>query len=508
MQPVLQVKNIAKEFPGVKALEDISIDFYPGECHALVGENGAGKSTLIKIIASIYKPTRGEVILDGKVCNFKTPKDALDAGIAVIQQETSIAPHLTVAENIYLGCEPKQKNGLLDRKKMEADAQAVLDEMGLEIDAHTLCSTLTAAQLQMVEIAKVISKHAKVVVLDEPTSSLSEKEIDSLFEQVRKMKAANTTMIYVTHRMAELSIICERCSIFRDGLKVAEYKINEVDEQTIVNSMVGRELGAFVKPDHTAKQEVLRVEKLCQKGKFENVSFHANAGEIVAFSGLVGAGRTEVMEAIFGATKLTSGKVYLNGEEVHIKNPADAIRRGIGLATEDRRRTGLLLTKTIEENIALPNLPFHAKNGFVNVPWEKETSEEYMGKLKIKAPNILTLCGNLSGGNQQKVILSKWLAAGVKLLILDEPTKGIDVNARAEFYALMDQFVEEGGSIIMVSSDMPEIIKVADRAYVMSEGRLTGELTRLEITELNLISLANPVSDGSDKKTKKKAGKK
>lgn len=322
------------------------------------------------------------------------------------------------------------------------------------------------------------------------------------------MKAANTTMIYVTHRMAELSIICERCSIFRDGLKVAEYKINEVDEQTIVNSMVGRELGAFVKPDHTAKQEVLRVENLCQKGKFENVSFHANAGEIVAFSGLVGAGRTEVMEAIFGATKLTSGKVYLNGEEVHIKNPADAIRRGIGLATEDRRRTGLLLTKTIEENIALPNLPFHAKNGFVNVPWEKETSEEYMGKLKIKAPNILTLCGNLSGGNQQKVILSKWLAAGVKLLILDEPTKGIDVNARAEFYALMDQFVEEGGSIIMVSSDMPEIIKVADRAYVMSEGRLTGELTRLEITELNLISLANPVSDGSDKKPKKKAGKK
>ena len=354
----------------------------------------------------------------------------------------------------------------------------------------------------MVEIAKVISKHAKVVVLDEPTSSLSEKEIDSLFEQVRKMKAAKTTMIYVTHRMAELSIICERCSIFRDGLKVAEYMIKDVDEQTIVNSMVGRELGAFVKPEHTAKEEVLRVENLCQKGKFENVSFHANAGEIVAFSGLVGAGRTEVMEAIFGATKLTSGKVFLNGEEVHIKSPWDAISRGIGLATEDRRRTGLLLKKDIEENIALPNLPFHAKNGFVNVPWEKKVSEEYMDKLKIKAPNIQALCRNLSGGNQQKVILSKWLAAGVKLLILDEPTKGIDVNARAEFYALMDQFVEDGGAIIMVSSDMPEIIKVADRTYVMSEGRLTGELNRAEITELNLISLANPVSDGSDQKKK------
>jgi ABC-type sugar transport system, ATPase component len=497
MKPFLQVKNIAKEFPGVKALEDISIDFYPGECHALVGENGAGKSTLIKMIASIYKPTRGEVLLDGEVCNFKSPKDALDAGIAVIEQETAIAPHLTVAENIYLGCEPKKSNGMLDRKKMESDAEEVLREMGLEIDAHTLCATLTAAQLQMIEIAKVISKHAKVVVLDEPTSSLSEKEIESLFEQVRKMKAANTTMIYVTHRMAELPIICEKCSILRDGFKVAEYKVNEVSEQTIVNSMVGRELGAYVKPDHTAKEEILRVEDLCQLGVFENISFHANAGEIVAFSGLVGSGRTEVMEAIFGATKITSGKVFLYGQEVHIKNPEDAIRRKVGLATEDRRRTGLLLRKSIEENIALPNLPFHAKNGFVNVPWEKEISDEYMEKLKIKAPNIRTLCGNLSGGNQQKVILSKWLAAGVKLLILDEPTKGIDVNARAEFYSLMNQFVEDGGCIVMVSSDMPEIIKVADRAYVMSEGRQTGELSRQDINELNLISLASPVSEES-----------
>lgn len=496
MKPFLQVKNIAKEFPGVKALEDISIDFYPGECHALVGENGAGKSTLIKIIASIYKPTRGEVLLDGKVCNFKTPKDALDAGIAVIEQETAIAPHLTVAENMYLGCEPKKKNGLLDRKKMESDAQNVLDEMGLEVDAHTLCRTLTAAQLQMVEIAKVIAKHAKVVVLDEPTSSLSEKEIDSLFEQIRKMKMANTTMIYVTHRMAELPIVCERCSIFRDGLKVAEYKVKEVSEQTIVNSMVGRELGAYTKPEHVAKEEVLRVENLSQKGVFENINFHANAGEIVAFSGLVGAGRTEVMEAIFGATKVTSGTIYLYGEEVQIRNPEDAISRKVGLATEDRRRTGLLLAKSIQENIALPNLPFHAKKGFVNVPWEKETSEEYMGKLKIKAPNIQTLCGNLSGGNQQKVILSKWLAAGVRLLILDEPTKGIDVNARVEFYALMNQFVENGGCIVMVSSDMPEIIKVADRVYVMSEGRITGELDRDDISELNLISLASPISEG------------
>ncbi len=499
-EPYLQVKNISKEFPGVKALQDVSIDFYPGECHALVGENGAGKSTLIKIIAAIYRPTSGKVILGGKETHFQSPKDALDAGIAVIEQETAIAPHLTVAENMYLGNEPSKGHGRLDRKKMESDAQQVLDEMGLKIDAHTLCSRLTAAELQMVEIAKVISKHAKVVVLDEPTSSLSEKEIDSLFEQVRKMKASGTTLIYVTHRMAELSIICDRCTILRDGCWVAEYKINEVSEQTIVNSMVGRELGAFVKHDHEAGKEMLRVEHLCQEGVFDDISFHANAGEIVAFSGLVGAGRTEVMEAIFGATKLTSGKIFLEGQEISIKSPHVAIANKIGLATEDRRRTGLLLRKSIEENIALPNLPFHAKNGvFVNVPWEKQTSSEYMKSLDIKAPNIATLCGNLSGGNQQKVILSKWLAAGVKVLILDEPTKGIDVNARAEFYELMNNFVESGGCIVMVSSDMPEVIKIADRVYVMCEGKITGEIQKDEINELNMITLASPLSDNSAK---------
>lgn len=492
MEPVLQVKNITKEFPGVKALSDISINFYPGECHALVGENGAGKSTLIKIIASIYTATQGEVLLDGKPCDFKSPKDALDAGIAVIEQETAIAPDLTVAENMYLGNEPIS-HGMLNRKKMEKDAQDVLDEMGLEINAKTLCDTLTAAQLQMVEIAKVISKHAKVVVLDEPTSSLSEKEIESLFEQVRKMKAANTTMIYVTHRMAELPIICERCTVLRDGTKIAEYMIKDVEESEIVNSMVGRELGVYQKPDHTAKEEMLRVENLCQEGVFSDISFHANAGEIVAFSGLVGAGRTEVMEAIFGAAaKNTSGKIYLYGEEVHIKNPADAISRKFGFVTEDRRRTGLLLAKSIHENIGLPNLRLHANKGFVNVKWEKDTSEDYMKKLKIKAPDISTLTGTLSGGNQQKVIL---LAAGSKILVLDEPTKGIDVNARAEFYALMNDFVEQGGSIVMVSSDMPEIIKVADRVYVMSEGRITGELSRDEINELNMIKLASSITE-------------
>ncbi len=498
MEPALQVKNIYKEFSGVKALTDISIDFYPGECHALVGENGAGKSTLIKIIAAIYTATNGEIYLNGKKCEFKSPRDALDSGIAVIEQETSIAPHLSVAENIFLGCEPKTKSGLLNRKKMEADAQAVLDGMGLKVKAKTLCSTLSAAQLQMVEIAKVISKHAKVVVLDEPTSSLSEAEIDSLFTQIRKMKAANTTMIYVTHRMAELPIICDRVTILRDGHLVETYEVKDVTEKQIVNSMVGRELNDYYdKHKHTPKEEMLRVEHLCKTGVFEDISFHANAGEIVAFSGLVGAGRTETLEAIFGATKLTSGKIFLYGEEVKLPAPKDAIRRKIGFVTEDRRRTGLLLAKSIHENIGLPNLPAHAKNGIVNLQWEKKVSKEYKERLSIKAPSINTPTRNLSGGNQQKVILSRWLAAESKILILDEPTRGIDVNARSEFYALMNEFVENGGSIIMVSSEMPEIIGIADRVYVMREGRISGELSAEEINEVNLISLASSTSDAS-----------
>jgi len=498
MEPVLQVKNISKEFPGVKALTDISLGFYPGECHALVGENGAGKSTLIKIIAAIYTATDGEVCLDGKKCEFKSPKDALNAGIAVIEQETSIAPHLTVAENIYLGCEPKTSYGLLDRKKMEADAQAVLDGMELKIKAKTLCRAMSAAQLQMVEIAKVISKHAKVVVLDEPTSSLSGTEIDSLFTQIRKMKAANTTMIYVTHRMAELPIICDRVTILRDGRLVQTYEVKDVTEGQIVSSMVGRELNDYYdKHQHTPGKEMLRVEHLCKKGVFENISFHASAGEIVAFSGLIGAGRTETLQAIFGATNVTSGKIFLYGEEVQIPMPADAIRKKIGFVTEDRRRTGLLLAKPIHENIGLPNLPAHAKNGLVNLQWEKKVSTEYKDKLRIKAPSINTRTGNLSGGNQQKVILSRWLAAESRVLILDEPTRGIDVNARSEFYTLMNEFVENGGSIIMISSEMPEIIGIADRVYVMREGRISGELSAAEISEMNLISLASATSDAS-----------
>lgn len=497
MEASLQVKNITKTFPGVKALTDISIDFYPGEAHALVGENGAGKSTLIKIIAAVYTATEGNVYLDGKECAFKTPKEALDAGISVIQQELSIAPDLTVAQNIYLGCEP-HKGIRLDYKKMERDAQEVLDEMGLDIDVKAYCRDLTVAEQQMVEIAKVVSKkNTKVVILDEPTSSLSEKEINSLFEQVRRMKKKGVALIYVTHRMKELFEICDRVTIFRDGCKVREMMIKDTDEKEIVANMIGREnlTDYYNRHEHPIGEEVFRIENFTRGKAFKNVNFYLKKGEIVGFYGLVGAGRTEVMEAIFGVTGRDSGKIYLHGNEVNFARPSEAIANGFGFVTEDRRSTGLLLEKPISENIGLPSLVAHANNGLVNVKWEKEVSLEYKDKLSIKTPDISTITATLSGGNQQKVILAKWLAADSKILILDEPTRGIDVNAKSEFYALMYQFVENGGSIIMISSEMPEIIGIADRVYVMREGEIRGELMANELSEKALIGAASITSE-------------
>lgn len=497
MEPILQVKNISKVFPGVKALTDVSADFYPGEVHTLVGENGAGKSTLIKIISGVYVPTEGQVILDGKVMDFHNPGQALHASISVIHQELSIANDLTVAENIFLGVEPRKKNGLLDRKKMNKDAQEVLDFMQVELKATALARDLNAAKQQMVEIAKVISKKSKVVIMDEPTSSLSEHEIDALFKQVRILKEQNVAIIYITHRLKELTLICERVTILRDGCKTNTMMVADTSESEIVANMIGREIGDYYnKHEHKRGREMIRVEELTKKGVFENISFTAYAGEILGFSGLVGSGRTEVMEAIFGATHLEGGKIFLEGQEVKINSPKDAIAHHIGLVTEDRRRTGLMLNAKIKENIALPSLAYHHKKvGFLDDKWEKEASETYVKKLRIKAPNIHTILNTLSGGNQQKVILAKWLIANSNTLILDEPTRGIDVNAKSEFYALMNEFVEAGGCIIMVSSEMPEVLGVSDRIVIMREGHISGILSREEANEQSVIMLASITSD-------------
>ncbi len=492
-KPILVVENINKEFPGVKALTDVSIDFFPGEVHTLVGENGAGKSTLIKIISGVYTPTSGKVIFEDEEIHFHSPRQAIDMGIAVIHQELSIAKDLTVAQNVWLGREIRKKSGFLDMPAMNKKTQEILDFMKVNIKATNIAGELNAAEQQMIEIAKVISQNAKVVVMDEPTSSLSDHEIAALFEQVHILKKKNVAIIYITHRLKELTEICERVTVLRDGCKVDTMMVKDVDEKKIVSSMVGREMNDYYnKKKREKKEEVLRVEGLSKKGVFKDISFSLHAGEILGFAGLVGAGRTEVMESIFGARAIDSGKIFLRGKEIKFSSPKEAIKHKIGLVTEDRRRTGLLLAKNIHENMALPSLPFKAlKFGFTNKKWEKDIAKTYMSKLKVKAPDIYTRLQNLSGGNQQKVILGKWLAAESSILILDEPTRGIDVNARYEFYTLMNEFVENGGAIIMISSEMPEVIGVSDRVMVMREGCISGELSGEELSEQGIMMLAS-----------------
>lgn len=495
MKPTIQAVNISKEFPGVKALTDVSIDFYPGEVHALLGENGAGKSTLIKILSGVYTPTSGKVLLDGEEIVFTSPYDAINRKIAVIHQELSIAPDLTVAENIFLGSEPKKKNGLLDRALMNRKSQEILDNMGIGnyIKATDVARNLTAAQQQMAEIAKVINREARVVILDEPTSSLSEYEIEALFNQIRKMRDNGVTLIYISHRMAEIFTMCDRATVLMDGTFVCTKMVKDTNEKELVASMVGREIGDYYNRQvHTRGREMLRVEGLSRDKEFENVSFTAYAGEILGVYGLIGAGRTETMETVFGAREAREGKVFVKGEEVHFSSPLDAIAKRIGMVTEDRRRTGLMLQKSVKDNAVLPSIPMHKRKfGFANPAWEKEATLDIKKKLMVKTPSIETTIGSLSGGNQQKVILGKWLLADSEILILDEPTRGIDVNAKSEFYALMNEFVANGGAIVMISSEMPEVIGISDRIIVMHEGKVTGELTGDAINEHNIIMLAN-----------------
>ena len=472
----------------------VSIDFYAGEVHVLLGENGAGKSTLIKIISGVYTPSDGAVFLDDQPVTFSSPRESLDAGISVIHQELSIANDLSVAENIYLGKEPKKGASLfLDRQKMESEAQSVLDFMEVDISARTIARELTAAQQQMVEIAKVITNNSKVVIMDEPTSSLSEHEIHALFRQIEILKKNNIVIIYITHRLKEIFQIGGRVTVMRDGCKVDTFLVNDVTERKLVTSMVGREMKDYYnRENHTRGSEMLRVEGLTRSGEFRDVSFTAYAGEILGISGLIGAGRTEVMETIFGARHADSGAIFVRGQETLFKNPMEAISAKIGMVTEDRRRTGLMLNAKVRDNLVLPSLAGnHKKFGLLDFKWEELISEDYVQKLKVKTPSINAYIANLSGGNQQKVILAKWLIANSQIMILDEPTRGIDVNAKSEFYALMNAFVAGGGCIVMVSSELPEILGISDRIMVMREGRVSGELSWQEATEEKVMELAS-----------------
>ncbi len=487
---VLEMKNISKTFPGVKALDNAHLNLKYGEVLALCGENGAGKSTLMKVLSGVYHadPGSGEIIYQGKPVRYNSPIEAKNDGVVLIFQELSLVMDLTVAENLYLGSLPK-KGGRIDWKKMNADAQKVLDELECPAKPTDVISSLPIAQQQMVEIARGIALGAKILVLDEPTSSLTEKEKDSLFKIINKLKAQGVGMVYISHKMDEIFEISDRVLVMRDGKPTGEFVTKDITLDDIVNSMIGRSLdNYYYKCKWNPKEEILKVENLSLKGYFKNISFTVHAGEVVGFYGLVGAGRTEIMETIFGIRKADSGKIYLEGKEQKIRNSVDAVKAKIAFVTENRKEQGLVLEQSCRDNIALAKLPWISKHGFVDIKETYNIYNDYHDKLQISSPSSEQPVGNLSGGNQQKVVLGKWMTLGPKLLILDEPTRGIDVGSKSEIYRLIADMAEkEGMAIIVISSEMPEVMGISNRILTISQGNLTGELVGDEITEDSLM---------------------
>lgn len=493
-KPFVELIGVSKSFPGVRALSNITLNIYPGQVHALLGENGAGKSTLIKIISGVYMRDEGIMKVNGKEVNFSNTRQSLKEGISIIHQELSVIPDLTVAENIYLGREPKiGRTGLIDKNKMFNDTTELLESMGININPKAIIRNLKNAEKQMVEIARAVSQNSSLVIMDEPTSSLSEKEVEALFKVIEKLKRENVAIIYISHRLKEITRICDVVTILRDGELVKTVRVDEIDESQMIELMVGREITQFYcKSEIPSTGEIVfEIKNFTRKGVFEEISFSLKRGEILGIAGLVGAGRTEVMRAIFGADKVDSGECIYNGKTVRFTSPQQAIEAGIGFVPEDRRNQGLLLSKSVKENTTLASLFVNSNKGFIDFNWENNISKEYIKKLRTKTPSENTPAKNLSGGNQQKVVLAKWLAAKSKILIMDEPTRGIDVNAKSEIYALMKEYVEAGGSIIMVSSELPEILGVSDRIMVMREGRVSGFLDSKEATEKKIMQLAS-----------------
>ena len=486
---VLQMQNINKSFPGVKALNGACLDLRYGEVLALCGENGAGKSTLMKCLSGVYQPDpdSGEILYQGKPVRYTNPNDAKKDGIVLIFQELSLVMDLSVAENIYLGSLP-MKHGRVDWKKLYSDAQAVLDKLGCPASPKDVISTLPIAQQQMVEIARGIALGAKVLILDEPTSSLTEREKNYLFEIIRTLKAEGAGTVYISHKMDEIFEISDRVLVFRDGQPTGQFVTKEIGLDDIVQAMIGRTLdGYFHKCQAEPGEEGLRVENLSLRGVYKDISFHVRRREVVGFYGLVGAGRSEIMETIFGVRRPDAGDIYMNGKKSSIRTSVDAVKNKIGFVTENRKEQGLVLDKSCRENIALAKLPWISKGGFVDDKATYDIYNEYHDKLRISSPSSEQQIVYLSGGNQQKVVIGKWLTTEPDLLILDEPTRGIDVGSKSEIHKLIADLAESGMAVIVISSEMPEIMGVSNRIYTIAQGLITGELTGDEITEENLI---------------------
>ncbi|YBV95824.1 sugar ABC transporter ATP-binding protein [Phyllobacteriaceae bacterium JZ32] len=489
---LLEVEGVRKAFPGVVALDDVSFRLRRGSVHALMGENGAGKSTLMKIIAGVYTPDNGSFKLRGNEIELNSPLDALENGIAMIHQELNLMPFMTVAENIWIRREPKNAFGFVDHRALREKTEELFERLNIRIDPEINVGELSVANRQMVEIAKAVSYESDVLIMDEPTSALTEREVDHLFQIIRALKAEGKGIVYITHKMNELFEIADEVSVFRDGHYIGTHKAEEVTRDDIIRMMVGREITQmFPKEEVPIGDVVLSVRNLTLKGVFHDISFDVRAGEILGIAGLVGSGRSNVAEALFGVTPATSGEISINGRVVDIRTPAVAMRHGMAFLTEDRKDTGCFLVLDILENMQMAVLrDRYVKRGFVSEAEIARECERMREALRIKTPDLNERIENLSGGNQQKVLIGRWLLTRPRILILDEPTRGIDVGAKAEIHRLITRLAGEGVAVIMISSEMPEVLGMSDRIMVMHEGRVTGFLDRAEASQVRIMELA------------------
>jgi len=488
---ILELKNISKSFSGVEVLHNVSFELRPGEVHALLGENGAGKSTLVKIITGVHYPDKGEILLNGEPVHFSDARESRQAGIAAIYQELSLFPDLDVAENIFAGRQPVTLGGRVDWRKLYAEAGKLLESLGVKLDLKQKARTLSIAQQQMVEIARAFSINAQILIMDEPSSSLTLHEVDDLFRLVRRLRAEGTAIIFISHRLEELFSLADRVTVLRDGSYVDTRSMKDVTRDDLIRMMVGRTItNLFPKQDVQAGDVVLKVENLTRAGSFQDVSFELRRGEILGLAGLVGAGRTNVARAIFGVEPASGGRIQVEGRDVVITSPQQAIGLGLAYVPEDRQLHGLIPAMSLTPNISLPMLDHYAQLGWLRDKSERKSAYDAALQMEVRANNIWQLARELSGGNQQKVVLAKWLSTNPGILILDEPTRGIDVGTKAAVHGLMSKLASEGMAILMISSELPEILGMSDRVIVMREGHVTGHFSRAEATQEMIISAA------------------
>ncbi|MFV2044140.1 MAG: sugar ABC transporter ATP-binding protein [Anaerolineales bacterium] len=491
MEYLVEMRGITKTFPGVVALDDVNFWCKAGEVHAVVGENGAGKSTLMKLLAGVYEPDRGEIVINGETARLANPHEAQELGISIIYQELNLLPDMSVAENVFLGRESIRRLGLLDEKEQDEKARDVLHRLGVDIDPRTRLGRLTVPQQQMVEIAKALSLNAHVVIMDEPSAALGGRDLEYVFDVIRALKQQGVAVIYISHRIAEIFEIADQVTIFKDGQVVGTHSVDQIDRPSLVRMMVGRSFSETFPPRGTHRgDDVLRIEDIQVGGSLFVDELSVRAGEIVGISGLVGAGRTELAQVIFGTKRIDRGTIRIKGEQVDIRNPRVALRHKIGYLTEDRNAEGLVLGQTVIQNAALPSLDIRQRWRVIDRRTEEQVVAETAADLQLQAPSLKADVENLSGGNRQKVVLAKWLISGHELLIFDEPTRGIDVGAKAEIWGLMRELANQGKALLMISSELPEIVGMSDRVYVMHRGMIVGEIAGEEATEENVMMLA------------------